>query len=296
MSLKAQQVVNLADAAVAQRTKARRRKPPEQKPTTPQQDAVDTDSPLGQNHLKNSAVKAYTSQTKKIRADKLIIEFLPMVHRIVHQVVSFLRPPLSNEDLVSAGTIGLVKAARDFDPSRNAEFKTYAYIRVRGAILDELRSWSFTPAAVKKQFEHARQLARQIIQQTGRTPSDEELAQKLGISVEKMYKVFENARAKHFLSIHGISDEAPPLGSTLADTGTNQPGDRLEHAELVAKLTEQIQQLPPKQRRIIILYYHKELTMKQVARVLNITESRVSQLHASALFKLSAKLRQWDDE
>ena len=286
MSPETQQVVDLPDAAVAQRTKARQTKPPE---------TVEIASTLGQNHLKDAAVKAYTRQTKKIRTDKLIIEFLPMVHRIVRHVVSFLRPPLSNEDLVSAGTIGLVKAARDFDPSHDAEFKTYAYIRVRGAVLDELRSWSFTPAAVKKQVDHAKQLAQQIIQQTGRTPSDDELAQKLGISVEKMYKLFEDARARHFLSIHGINDETPPLGSTLADADTNQPGDRMEHAELVAELTNQIQQLPPKQRRIIILYYHKELTMKQVAQVLNITESRVSQLHASALFKLSNKLRQWDD-
>jgi len=266
-----------------------------QQPQRPRQDTVDTTSPLGQNHLKDAALKAYTRQTKKIRADKLIIEFLPMVHRIVRQVVSFLRPPLSNEDLVSAGTIGLVKAARDFDPSRDAEFKTYAYIRVRGAVLDELRSWSFTPAAVKKQLGRARQLARQIIQQTGREPSDEELAKELGISVEKMHKLFEDARARHFLSIHGMSDEAPTLGSTLAAAGTKGPGDRLEHAELVAELTNQIQQLPTKQRRIIILYYHKELTMKQVAQVLKITESRVSQLHASALFKLSIRLRQWDD-
>jgi len=266
-----------------------------QQPQRHRQDTVHTASPLGQNHLKDAAVKAYTRQTKKIRADKLIIEFLPMVHRIVHQVVSFLRPPLSNEDLVSAGTIGLVKAARDFDPSRDAEFKTYAYIRVRGAVLDELRSWSFAPASVKKQLDRARQLASQIIQKTGRAPSDEELAKELGISVEKLYKLFEDARARHFLSIHGMSDEAPTLGSTLAAAGTKGPGDRLEHAELVAELTNQIQQLPTKQRRIIILYYHKELTMKQVAQVLKITESRVSQLHAGALFKLSIRLRQWDD-
>jgi len=246
-----------------------------------------------QNHLKETALKAYTRQTKKIRQDEFILEFLPMVHKIVQQVVSFLRPPLSREDLVSAGTIGLVKAARDFDPTRDAEFKTYAYIRVRGAVLDELRGWSFTPTSVKKQFDQAQQLLRRITKQTGQVPSDENLAQKLGMSVEKMYRMFESARAKHFLSIHGISDEAPALGASLMATDTNQPGDRMERDELVGELTRQIQQLPEKQRKIIILYYHKALTMKQIASVLKITESRVSQLHASALFKLSVKLRQW---
>jgi len=282
VSLEAQQIVDLPDTPVTM-------------PAAPSQDAVDNHPANDKNHLKDAAVKAYTRQTKKIRTDKLIIEFLPMVHRIVHQVVSFLRPPLSNEDLVSAGTIGLVKAARDYDPSKDAEFKTYAYIRVRGAVLDELRSWSFTPATVKKQFERARQLARQNTQQTGKPPSERELAEKLGIPVEKMYKLLEDARARHFLSMHGMTDETPTLGSTLADAGAGQPGQKLEHAELVDELTKQIQQLPEKQRKIIIMYYHKELTMKQIAQVLNVTESRVSQLHASALFRLSNKLRKWDD-
>ena len=282
MSLEAQQIVDSADNAVTPLA-------------APSKGAVDTHPANHKNHLKDAAVKAYTRQTKKIRTDKLIIEFLPMVHRIVHQAVSFLRPPLSNEDLVSAGTIGLVKAARDYDPSKDAEFKTYAYIRVRGAVLDELRSWSFAPATVKKQFERARQLARQITKQTGKPPSERELAEKLGISVEKMYKLFEDARARHFLSMHGMTDETPPLGSTLADAGAGQPAEKLEHNEMVAELTKQIQQLPEKQRKVIILYYHKELTMKQIAQVLNVTESRVSQLHASALFRLSNKLRQWDD-
>lgn len=285
MPLKPEQAVDSVNTAVA-------------RPTHPPAEAVEfvrTPERPAQNHLKEAALKAYTRQTKKIRQDAFILEFLPMVHKIVQQVVSFLRPPLSREDLVSAGTIGLVKAARDFDPTRDAEFKTYAYIRVRGAVLDELRSWSFTPASVKKQFDQAQQLLRQITKQTGQVPSDEDLAQKLGMSVEKMYRMFENARAKHFLSIHGISDEAPALGASLVATDTNQPGDRMERDELVGELTRQIQQLPEKQRKIIILYYHKALTMKQIASVLKITESRISQLHASALFKLSVKLRQWDD-
>ena len=126
-------------------------------------------------------------------------------------------------------------------------------------------------------------------------PSDEELAGRLGTSVEKMYRMFETARAKHFLSIHGLNDEAPALGQSLVATNAAQPGADLEKQELLAKLTEAITQLADKQREIILLYYHKGLTMKEIAEVFDITESRVSQLHASALFKLSVKLKQWDD-
>ncbi|RKY11786.1 MAG: FliA/WhiG family RNA polymerase sigma factor [Planctomycetota bacterium] len=282
MSLEAQQVIDLAETAVGESV-------------VPLQDSAGPGPPAVGEHLKNSALKAYTQQTEKARRDERIVELLPMVSRIVHQVVSFLKPPLTKDDLISAGTIGLVKAARDFDPAHDASFKTYAYIRIRGAVLDELRAWSFAPATVKKQLDRAQQIAEQIVQHTGRAPSDEELAERLGIGLEKMYKIFEEARRMHFLSIHSLDDEAPALGSMLAATGTKQPGHGLEQAELAAELAKQIGQLPTKQRRVIVLYYHQELTMKQIAGVLKITESRVSQLHASALFKLSIRLREFDD-
>ena len=282
MSTEAQQVVNLSDAAV-------------KGPALSRTDNATTPSPPDQNHLKDAALKAYARQTRKLRRDKLIIEFLPMVRSIVHQIASFLRPPLSKDDLISAGTIGLVKAARDFDSSRDAEFKTYAYIRIKGAVLDELRGWSFAPAAAKKQLDRAHRIVGEALAEYGTAPSDKALAEKLDIPVEKMYRIFAEARARHFLSIHGMSDDAPALGSMLAATGTEQPGDRLQQSELVEELTNQISQLPQKQRRIIVLYYHKHLTMKQIAAVLKVTESRVSQLHASALFRLSVRLRKFDD-
>ena len=246
-------------------------------------------------HLRPVALRAYTHQTNQARQDKLIIEYLPMVHKIARQVVSYLHPPLSREDLISAGTIGLVKAARDYDPSRDAEFKTYAYIRIRGAILDELRGWSFAPSSARKNFEKAKEAFDELNERLDRIPTDQELAAELGMTSRRMYRIFENARAKHFLSIHGMDDETPALGHCLTARDSRQPGEGLEKAELIEKLTEAIEQLPKKQRRIVILYYHKELTMKQIASVLDITESRVSQLHASALFKLSGKLKQYDD-
>ena len=259
------------------------------------QEFVNTAAPAqSRDHLKGTALKAYNQHTKKAAADKLVVDFLPLVHKIVHQIASYLHPPLTREDLVSAGTIGLIKAARDFDSTKEAEFKTYAYIRVRGAVLDELRSWSFTPSSIKKQFEQAQQLVRDYVETNGVEPTDEQLAKMLGITTDKMYRMFETARARHFLSIHGINEEAPALGRSLMCKSTENPGSRIEKQELSAKLAEAIGQLPEKQKQIILLYYHKELTMKEAAMVLGVTESRVSQLHAAALFKLSTKLKLWD--
>ena len=250
------------------------------------------DSP---KHLKTVALRAYSGQKRQAVENERITELLPMVPKIVQRVVAYLKPPLSFEDLVSAGTVGLVKAARDYDPSHQAEFKTYAYIRIKGAVLDELRGWSFVPANLNKQVHKALQLSQEITKQTGTAPTDAELAEKLGITVNKLYKTFENARAQNFVSIDGFGEDMSALRCVLAAADTIIPDEQVNRTELIDKLTEAIQQLTERHRQVILLYYQQHLKMKQIAEILKVTESRVSQLHASALFNLSVKLRQWKD-
>ena len=222
-------------------------------------------------------------------------QFIPMVHKIIQRVVTYIKPPLSYEDLVSAGTVGLVKAAHDYDPAHQAEFKTYAYIRIRGAILDELRNFSLLPANVDKQIREAALMSLEITNQTGKLPTDEQLAEKLKITVDKLYQTLESARAQHFVSIDALGENTPALSELLMTANTTTPAQKTERAELIDKLTEAIQQLPKRQKQIILLYYQQNLTMKQIAEVFEITEPRISQLHSSALFNLSLKLRQWKD-
>lgn len=245
-------------------------------------------------HLAGQALKAYGSQMKDRQEDERILQFLPLVHRIVSQVTSYLQPPLSREDLVSAGTIGLIKAARDFDPSKDAEFKTYAYIRIRGAVIDELREWSFAPPSVKKLIDQANDISQRILNEEGHFPSDTELADEMGLDTSKLYQVFETARARHFLSINGMDEESPSLGQFLA-ADVNGPDARIRREELRQQLAQAIGDLPEKHRQVILLYYHRELTMKQVAEVMELTESRVSQLHAAAVFKLSVCMNRTED-
>jgi len=245
--------------------------------------------------LKKRAHRAYNGYKKDTIDSDLIVQFLPMVHKIVQRVVTYIKPPLSYEDLVSAGTVGLIKAARDFNPSLQAEFKTYAYIRIRGSVLDELRNFSLLSPNAEKQIKEASQASLEMTNQNGKMPTDEELADKLQITVDKLYQTFENARTKNFISIDTMSENSTSLGATLIASDTPSPVDQLEQSELVEKLTEAIQQLNERQRQIIILYYQKELTMKQIAEVFNITEPRVSQLHANALFNLSVKMRKLRD-
>lgn len=242
-----------------------------------------------------AAKRAYAVQKKEPLDEQQIAQFLPMVHKIAQRADSYLRPPLTYEDLVSAGTVGLVKAARDYDPSFHAEFKTYAYIRIKGAILDELRGWAFIPTNVNKQIRRAMNLSVEITKQTGAPPSESELAEKLGMTIDQVYETFDNARVQQFLSIDGCGEDFPALGNILASPDTKTPDEQFEQAELVDHLAQAIQQLDQRQRQLILLYYQQHLTMKQIAEVFNITEPRVSQLHATALFNLSVLLRQWDD-
>jgi len=249
-------------------------------------------------HLSSAAMRAYSGQKTSFQGDlenELITKLLPMVHRIAGQVVTYLRPPLSFEDMVSAGTVGLVRAARDFDPSHQVEFQTYAYIRIKGAILDELRDWSFIPANVNKRIRDAQQLSQKIMQETGSVPGDAELAERLGVTVDELNQTYENARAQRFVSLDGFGDDSPALGHILVADQTSLPDEKIERTELIEKLSEAIEHLNDKQRQVILLYYQQQLTMKQTADILQITESRVSQLHASALFNLSVQLGQWKD-
>jgi RNA polymerase sigma factor for flagellar operon FliA len=249
-------------------------------------------------HLQYVALRAYSGQKKSNKGkidDHQITELVPMVHRIVKQVVTYLKPPLSFEDMVSAGVVGLVKAARDYDPSHHTEFKTYAYIRIKGAVIDELRASSLLPANLNKKIRRARQVSRKILEQTGINPTDAELAEKLGITVEELFEMFESARAQYFVSLDGFNEESPVLSTLLAAAHSTAPDEQIERAELKDNLTEAIQKLSKRQRQLILLYYQQHLTMKQIAEIFEITESRVSQMHASAIFNLSVKLRQWKD-
>ena len=246
------------------------------------------------DHLKAVALRTYNGHKHRQISDEDILHLLPMVRKIARRAVSYLKPPLSFEDLVSAGTVGLLKAARDYDASHQAEFTTYAYIRVKGAVLDELRRASLLPAGVNRQIRAAQELSHRITQQTGSPPTDEELAEGLGVPTEEIYGLFESARAQHFVSIDALSEQQPALGDLLA-VDHDTPDTHLEKAELLETLTEAIRELDERRIQIIVQYYHQHLTMKQIADVLEITESRVSQLHASALFSLSVKLEQWKD-
>jgi RNA polymerase sigma factor for flagellar operon FliA len=240
--------------------------------------------------LKVRASLAYARQSRETSEEKWIVDNLPMVPRMARKIASYLTKEADMEDLISAGTLGLVRAARAYDPGKDTEFKTYAYIRIRGAIIDELRAKSFVPATVHRRIRQVREVYERLTAQFGAAPSDDRLAKEVGLTMEQLYKLFQQARKQQFLSIHGLSDDSPVMDSLMPVDRSPSPGEQLEQKELVSRMTEVIGDLPKRDRILLLLYYERELSMKEIAVVLEITESRVSQLHAGLLFKLSVKL------
>lgn len=243
-----------------------------------------------ETHLSQAAIRAYKIPSKRAISDEQINELLPMVTKIAQQTISYLPGTLTFEDVVAAGTLGLVKAARNFKPSHNTEFRTYAYIRIRGAILDELKKWNFIPSSMSKRIGEAFNIAQQVISETGFPPEDDQLAVAMGISIDQVNQIYHNARIHQFLSID-TKDNSEMSFANILKADTDAPDKRMNKIELVQQLSKAIQSLPERKRQIILLYYNQELTMKEIALVLEITESRVSQMHAATLFELSVKLK-----
>ncbi len=240
-------------------------------------------------------VKARPTQTRVHKSrhlleEKWIVGHLPLVKHIVGKQMRYLRRAVDFDDLISAGMVGLVKAARSFDPARNVTFKTYAYVRIRGAVVDELRNSSPLPPNVHREIRRIEEAYRNIAAETGRPPGDKELARAVNLPLESMYKTVEEARRRKFVSIHGLNDDKSALSKFLPPDRAPAPDQQAERREILEALTRAVMDLPRRDKRILLLYYGRELTMKETAAMLGITESRISQLHASALFKLSIKL------
>jgi len=225
--------------------------------------------------------------------DQLITEYLPYVKRIVHRIAVHLPSTIDIDDLMNVGVIGLIQAVDRYDPSRDNKFMTYAVFRIKGAVLSELRSRDFLSRSNRRKIRDLENACSKLEQKLGRDVDDEEVAQELGIAVDQVYRTKQMSSIS-FISFEELGfssrDEKEKLLSYLIDNDENALTlTRLK--ELKDAVARSIEQLPEKEKLVISLYYLEELTMKETGKVLNITESRVSQIHSQAILRLRAKLK-----
>jgi RNA polymerase sigma factor for flagellar operon FliA len=227
--------------------------------------------------------------------ERLILEHLPQVRLIARRIQERLPESISLDDLVSTGVIGLISAIDNFDPGQNVKLKAYAEYKIRGAILDSLRGLDWAPRQKRrkaKQIEAAVALAEQRLQ---RSPTEEEIAAELEIPIGEYHHWLVEIRGLNIASLEYVSgDQGKDLLSYLPDEREDLPSTLFERSELERLLAESIDGIPEIERTVLSLYYGEELTLREIAQVVNLHESRISQLKSQAILRLRSQLAaQW---
>lgn len=229
----------------------------------------------------------------KIR-EELVLKYIPLVKYVVGKMIVNLPKNVEYDDLVEYGIIGLLDAVEKFDINKEITFKTYAVTRVRGSIYDELRAQDWLPRSVRKLVKEIERAYVELETKFKRMPSEEEVASFLDIPVKKMEEIYAKVDAGNVSSlddtVYDGNDSTTTLANTVEDKKVENPQVELEKSELRATLIERLEELNEKERMVITLYYYEKLTLKEIGQVLEISESRVSQIHSKAIFKLKSKL------
>lgn len=245
---------------------------------------------LSRNNLKLS-----TGDQLPEDREEIIVMYAPLIKYIAQKIAARLPSNIELDDLISSGVIGLMDAIDKYDPSRDNKFKTYAEFRIRGAILDELRAQDWVPRSVREKAKMLERAYTKIEHEKGRPATDEEVCEELRISQEEYYDLLNQVRSVSLLSYDDMSsssknDRRSMLG--LAESSkTNNPFVEINSAHLKQMVAAAIGDLPEKQRLVLSLYYYEDLNLKEIGKVLEVTESRVSQLHTQAIIRLKAKLK-----
>ena len=224
--------------------------------------------------------------------DVLINETLPLIKHIAHRVATRLPANIEIRDLINAGVLGLLDAIEKFEPARNVKFKTYAEVRIRGAILDSLRNLDWAPRSLRKKSKDLEKIYAALTQKLGRPATDEEVSEAMGENIETFHALIDQLHGLTIGSFDNLSDgeDSENYINYYPDDGSNDPYAKFESSELTTLLTEAIELLPEKERLVLSLYYYEEFTMKEIGALLGVNESRVSQLHTKATLRLRARL------
>jgi len=234
------------------------------------------------------------TKSKTVR-DRLILTYAPLVKYVAGRLGSGLPAHVDEGDLVSYGLLGLIGAIERYDPGRDIKFETYAMARIKGAIIDELRSLDWVPRSVRARAREIERAIGELESRLGRAPTDEEIASKVGISEDELGESLTDisrssiAALDELWSVSGEGDQVSLL-DTLEDESGPRPETALDQTEMREALADAISRLPEREKLVVTLYYYEELTLREIGEVLGVTESRVSQLHTKAILRLKARL------
>jgi RNA polymerase sigma factor for flagellar operon FliA len=225
--------------------------------------------------------------------ERMMLEHMPAVRWMARRIHERLPQHVDMEDLVSAGTVGLLDAFRKFDPSKKVQFRSYAQFRIRGAILDSLRTLDWSPRDLRRKGRAVEEAIRQLTARCGRAPTEPEVAREMGLRLEEYQQLLGELKGLEIGTLH--LERSEDSGEEELAYIPNHPEDdplfRCLRGEMQERLTAAIEQLPERERLVVTLYYYEEMTMKEIGLALGVVESRVSQIHSSAVLHLRARLQ-----
>jgi RNA polymerase sigma factor for flagellar operon FliA len=233
--------------------------------------------------------------------EQMVLQYAPLIRYIASRLALRLPSHISLDDLISSGIIGLIDAIHKFDPGKNISFKTYAEFRIKGAILDELRSLDWIPRSVRKKSHVLERTYTELEKTLGRPAEPEEVCHALGLELEEFHQLLDETKSVSLVELEGVwktmrtSPGLPDndLPQILLDENVRDPFLSLHFSELQDIMVRAIDALPDKEKLLISLYYYEELTMKEIGQIMGYTESRISQLHTQAMFRLRGRLREY---
>ena len=241
----------------------------------------------GRNKLWGDYAKSHSSEIR----EKLILEYAPLVKLVAGRLSMYLGYNVEYDDLVSYGIFGLIDAIDKFDSMKAVKFETYASLRIRGAILDQIRKMDWIPRTIRQKQKKIDAAMKEIESATGRAATDEEIAASLGITEEDYIEWQSQMKITGVVSLNEFMES----GSEVPADQSNQhrfesPEEVVEKAELKETLSKALELLTEKEKKVILLYYYEDLTLKEISNVLEVSESRISQLHTRALQKMKSKM------
>ncbi len=227
--------------------------------------------------------------------DRIVLEHTTLISYIVSRIAVRLPSHVDLEDLYNTGVIGLMDAVDKYDPDKDCKFKTYAEFRIRGAILDQLRSLDWVPRSVRQKSRRVEKAYSDAEKRLGRQASDSEIADSLGIDLNEFHALLSQTRGVSIVNMDDLRAQSdsdhPTPSANLEDVNAEDPFTTLKTRELTQALGTGIEALPEKERLVISLYYYEDLNLKEIGHILGITESRVCQIHSKAVGRLRARLR-----
>ena len=233
----------------------------------------------------------YTKNPTQEMREQIIMEYAPLVKIVAGRLSMYLGGNVEYEDLVSYGVFGLIDAIDKFDTNKDVKFETYASLRIRGSILDQIRKMDWIPRTVRQRQRKIDEAIKSLEARTGKTPTDEMLAEELGVSGEELLSWQSQLKVTNVVSLNEFVESGnEPVMDAKGNFRFAQPEEVIAETELKQMLKDAMQLLTEKEQKVILLYYYEDLTLKEISRVLEVSESRISQLHTKALQKMKKKM------